>query len=357
MRLLSVCSARPNFVKLAAVHHAVLAHGGLEHVVIHTGQHFDPIFSEVFFRQLSLPNPDVNLGVHGGERQDVLVRTEQAITPVLRHFAPDWVLVYGDVNGALGAARAAKGAGIRLAHVEAGLRSFDLAMPEELNRIAVDDCADLLLCSEQAGMDNLAREGVRGKRELVGNTMIDTLLRMLPAVAEERLPTETPAHFALATLHRPSNVDEPVALAANLAFLGEVSAHLPVILPAHHRLRARLAEFGLLGAVPEGIRLIDPQGYLQFLRLAQESAFLLTDSGGIQEEAVLLKKRCFTLRRNTERPSTIGSGSNVLVDPAKPADRAAVLAFAISPEDPAVTVPERWDGGAGGRIVKALVKV
>jgi UDP-N-acetylglucosamine 2-epimerase (non-hydrolysing) len=236
-------------------------------------------------------------------------------------------------------------------------------MPEELNRIAIDAIADLLLCSERSGMENLEKENAPGARVLAGNTMIDTLLRMMPAVQSRANSLELlwDLPFALATLHRPSNVDDPAALRANIAFLAEVAAAGPqVLLVCHHRLKAALESSGITPAwetahTHEGIRMVEPFPYLQFIRAAQLSAFVLTDSGGLQEEAVLLGKRCFTLRRNTERPSTIESGSNVLVDPAVPADRERVLAFAAKPEDPAVRIPPLWDGNAGARIIDALL--
>jgi UDP-N-acetylglucosamine 2-epimerase (non-hydrolysing) len=355
VRLLSVASARPNFVKLAAVHHALAGSGDAGHLIVHTGQHYDALFSDVFFEQLAIPAPEVNLGVHGGTRDEVIDRTDAALRPLLRSLRPEMVLVYGDVNGALGAARAARHEGIKVAHVEAGLRSFDLSMPEELNRVGIDDIADLLLCSEKSGMENLAKEGVRGKAELVGNTMIDTLVRMRPAIAREPLVEEAKnGPFAIATLHRPSNVDDPIILASVLRFLGEVGEQCPVLLPVHHRLDARLDEFDLEGAVLSGLRLIEPLAYLPFLRAVEAAAFVLTDSGGIQEEATFLGKRCFTLRRNTERPSTVESGSNVLVDPAVDADRRAVLRYAANPVAPQVRVPPLWDGQTGERIVDRI---
>jgi len=350
--IVSVCSARPNFVKVAAVHHALAAHPKeFKHLIVHTGQHYDPLLSDVFFRQLEIPDPIVNLGVHGGDRTTVIQQTEQALAGLLPELKPDIVLVYGDVNGAVGAALAAKKAGIRVGHVEAGLRSFDESMPEEHNRIAIDQIADVLLCSEQSGMEHLEKEKVAGKALLVGNTMIDTLIRMMPLIDEQELP-ELPASFAIVTMHRPSNVDDESALRSNMGFLEEVSAHTPLLLPVHHRLKASMEKFGM--RVPEGVLASEPLGYLPFLNLVKRSAFILTDSGGIQEEATFLQKRCFTLRKNTERPSTIESGSNVLIDIEKESDRATVLSFAAEPIDIDVTVPELWDGKTGDRIVEIL---
>lgn len=359
MKLLSVVSARPNFVKLAAVHHAVVdaKDPSIEHVIVHTGQHYDPLFSDVFFEQLGVPMPEHNLGVHGGTREEVIARTEEEMAPLLEELSPDCVLVYGDVNGAVGAMQAAKKLGIRLAHVEAGLRSGDLSMPEEGNRIAIDEAADFLFCTEESGMEHLASEDAKGEKFLVGNTMIDTLIRMLPTIKKQKLPGGIPTRFAVATLHRPSNVDAKKALASVLEFLSEVSAHCPLILPVHHRLNAALDQFGLRASIPQSIMLLPPLPYLQFLHSIEKAQFILTDSGGIQEEATYLKKRCFTLRRNTERPSTIESGSNSLIDESNPTDRALVLDFAAHPEPPDVRIPPLWDGKAGERIVGILKQI
>ncbi len=361
MRLVSIASARPNFVKLAAVHHAIVESGAnTEHMIVHTGQHYDPLLSDIFFRQLDIPQPVKNLGIHGGTREETIERTRLALLPVLRELRSDWVLVYGDVNGAVGAAQAAKELGLRVAHVEAGLRSGDPGMPEEHNRIAIDAIADLLLCSEQSGIDHLRSEKAGGRMELVGNTMIDTLLRMRPFIDRQEVRIrdadgEPIEQFAVLTLHRPSNVDDPQKLRSVFQFVGEVSEFTPLVIPKHPRLQKALAaqpeiEAGLRRRVSWG----EPVGYLHFLALMSRSSFILTDSGGIQEEAVLLGKCCFTLRRNTERPATVLSGSNVLIDLDRPEDRAQVLAFARHPTDPAITVPAFWDGKAGERIRRLL---
>jgi UDP-N-acetylglucosamine 2-epimerase (non-hydrolysing) len=351
--IVSVCSARPNFVKLAAVHHALQEHGKeFRHVIVHTGQHYDPLLSDVFFEQLKIPQPTFNLGVHGGMREEVIDQTETAFAAVLPEIKPDIVLVYGDVNGALGAARAAKKGGYRLGHVEAGLRSFDASMPEEHNRIEIDQLADLLFVSEEAGMENLEKEGVKGEKFLVGNVMIDTLVRMKPVIDQKPLSAYAGSldRFAVATLHRPSNVDDPEALKLSLDFLKEINEFTSVLLPAHPRLINAMAKFG----IEQPFTLLGPMEYLSFLRHVEASSFVITDSGGIQEEAAFLGKRCYTLRKNTERPSTVESGSNVLIDPAIQADRETVLSFAKSPMALKVAVPDIWDGKAGERIVGIL---
>lgn len=352
MRILSICSARPNFVKLAAVHHAVAARaaGGIEHIIVHTGQHYDPLFSDIFFTQLAIPQPNENLGIHGGTREEVISRTAAACLPVFQGYAPDWVLVYGDVNGAVGAAKAARQLGIRIAHVEAGLRSFDMDMPEEHNRIAIDGIADLLLVSEDSGISNLQREHTGGTAVLVGNTMIDTLLRMLPALHQPHSALFSNA--AIVTLHRPSNVDTPEALQRNVQFLQQVSDCIPVVLPLHHRTAAALKKYAL--TLPKSVHVMEPMGYLEFLAACRACTFIVTDSGGIQEEAVLLRKKCFTLRKNTERPSTIESGSNTLIDLENASERALVLEYAKNPVAPHVQVPKLWDGKAGERILACM---
>lgn len=359
--IVSVASARPNFVKLAAVHHALAAHpAGFRHVIIHTGQHYDPLLSDIFFEQLGIPDPDFNLGIHGGTRTEVINATADAIVPVLQEIKPDAVLVYGDVNGAVGAARAASILGFTLGHVEAGLRSGDLEMPEELNRIEIDGLSDVLFCSEQSGMDYLQEEKNKGKRYLVGNTMIDTLVRLQPVLNElaevvlKRLENIPGKKLALATLHRPSNVDNPLQLLSIMKFLQEVARVCPISMAAHPRLQKALAaaKYQEDDAIP--LLIGEPMSYLEFLSFMKHAAFIITDSGGIQEEAAFLGKACFTLRRNTERPSTIASGSNVLINPENKRDRSIVLAFAKEPHDPKVKVPGEWDGKAGERIVEIL---
>lgn len=362
-RVISIASARPNFVKLAAVHHALAARPQeFEHIIMHTGQHYDPLLSDIFFKQLQIPEPKQNLGVKGSDREAVISRTEEALIPVLTEEKPDIVLVYGDVNGALGGARAAKKLNIQLAHVEAGLRSGDLEMPEEHNRIAIDQLADILFCTEQAGVDHVKAEHVKGRIELVGNTMIDTLQRTKPIwtklskeIEEKQRPKLEQKKFAMATIHRPSNVDDPATLKRVVQFLQQVSQHCPVTLAAHPRFQLAVQSIDFSDSEDDSPLLFtQPMDYFSFIALMKASACIITDSGGIQEEAVLLGKRCFTLRKNTERPSTIHSGSNVLIDSDTAADRENVFDFAKNPHDPDITIPEFWDGKAGERIVDIL---
>ncbi len=353
MRLCSICSARPNFVKLAAIHHALNNDSRFQHTILHTGQHYDPLFSDIFFEQLDIPLPTTNLDIHGGTRDEVIEQTMKSCFPLFIEQKPDMVLVYGDVNGAVGAARAAKQAGCRIAHIEAGLRSFDSSMPEEVNRIEIDQLSDMLFVSEESGMLNLQEEKVQGKAFLVGNTMIDTLLRMMPIINSVELPQIAKKPYTVCTLHRPSNVDTKEALTKIIQFLGEIAQHIPILLPLHHRLRSQLEKFQI--SLPLGIHHMDPLGYVSFIRLLMDSSFILTDSGGIQEEAVLLQKRCFTLRKNTERPSTIVSGSNVLIDHDDQEDRKKVLEFSKNPVQPSIHIPELWDGRTGERIISQVL--
>lgn len=362
MRIMSIVAARPNFVKLAAIHHACKGVPGIEHRIVHTGQHYDPLLSDVFFEQLEIPQPSFNLGVKGGsDRNAVIDATADAMMATLTEVQSDIVLVYGDVNGAVGAARAAKKCGIPIGHVEAGLRSGDLSMPEELNRIEIDRLADVLFCSEQSGVDHLQAEGVKGEIQFVGNTMIDTLMRMMPIIdtlpfPEIGIDPEKP--FAVLTLHRPSNVDDRDTLLNLVSFLGRVNKEIPIVFPMHPRFHGMITKSDPEDTIVPLLRIsrpIEPLGYLPFLKLMKSAAFILTDSGGIQEEAVMLGKRCFTLRRNTERPSTIESASNILIDPANPQDREAVLAYAKHPQPVAIKTPPLWDGRAGERILRILL--
>lgn len=351
MKFLSVCSARPNFVKLAAVVTALKNEPSIDHCIVHTGQHYDPLFSDIFFEQLDIDLPTINLAIHSGNRDEVIGATYSAMMPVLKDIQPDAVLVYGDVNGAVGAARAAAEQGITLVHIEAGLRSFDSRMPEEINRIEIDTLAQYLFCTEESGIDNIAKEKLKGQPFLVGNTMIDTLIRMLPKINTLPVPVVN-KEYIVATMHRPSNVDSKESLQKNIIFLEKISALAPVVLPMHHRLKAALHKHNII--MPSSIVIIDPLGYLPFLKLLQGCKFIVTDSGGIQEEAVLLRKRCFTIRKNTERPSTIESGSNILIDPVKDLD--IIQRYCRDGEAVQIDTPLYWDGKAAVRILQILVK-
>lgn len=360
MKICSIVSARPNFVKLAAISHAVAGGGAgfltraeLEHKIIHTGQHSDPLFSDIFFRELDIPNPDYNLGVQSsGNNEETVEKTRKACVPALEEIKPDVVLVYGDVSGALGGALAAQELSIPVAHIEAGLRSGDMDMPEERNRIAIDEISKYLFVTEKSGVENLVgAEGVH----FVGNVMIDTLIRMQDAIEKQELPSDIPEKFGVVTMHRPSNVDNKPDLERNLQFLNDVAKECSLVFPMHLRTRNAIEMHDLQSLLSDQVKVIDSLGYLPFLKAVSKSTFVLTDSGGIQEETVLLKKRCFTLRKNTERPSTIESGSNTLIDIDNPEDRQKVLDYADDPKSPNITIPEKWDGKAGERIVEILL--
>lgn len=353
--ILHLVGARPNYMKVAPVMRALAARD-VPQLLVHTGQHYDPLLADDLMRQLGMPEPDLNLGVGSGSASSMVARILLGLEPVLAQYRPALVVVAGDVNSSLAGALAAVQAGIPLAHVEAGLRSGDRTMPEETNRIVIDHLANLLFASEPAGGANLAHEGVPPARTwLVGNCMIDSLCQCLPA-ALATAPWSThdvsPRHYALLTLHRPANVDAPAKARALLEGVNRVAAHLPVVFPVHPRAVGAIKD---LGFVPHPhLHLVPPQGYLEFLGLMAEARLVLTDSGGIQEETTALRVPCLTLRANTERPITLTEGSNELVA----ADAATILAAA----ERALAGPERrgqcpalWDGHASERIAAQLV--
>lgn len=310
-----VVGARPNFIKAAPVIRALDA-SGLRQRLVHTGQHYDPLLSDVFFRDLSLPSPDVSLGVGSGSQGHQTGALLAALEDEFMANRPQMVVAYGDVNSTLAAALVCAKLLIPVAHVEAGLRSFDVTMPEEVNRRVTDILSDLLFVTSPEGLDNLAHEGVDPTRvHMVGNPMIDTLLAHLdsfdPGPVRARLGV--PGRYAVATLHRPANVDTPQAAARLVDALRALAQRLPVVLPLHPRGRVTLGAAGLMD-VP-GIQVVDPLGYLEFLSLVRGAALVVTDSGGIQEETTVLRIPCLTLRPNTERPVTITHGTNRLVEP------------------------------------------
>ena len=360
LTLLSVVGARPNFMKVGPVHDALVATGRAASVVVHTGQHYDARMSDVFFRDLGLPEPAHYLGIGGGTHASQTARVMMAFEPVLDEVAPDAVVVVGDVNSTLAASLVAAKKHVPVAHVEAGLRSGDRAMPEELNRICVDHLADRLYVTEQSGMDNLAREGVPSERvAFVGNVMIDSLLKHRERATESSIVADlglawTP--FALVTVHRPRNVDGPEALAEVVRTIEAVSAHLAVVLPLHPRTRNRLEENGLLARLEslDDVHLIPPAGYLDFLALMDAAAVVVTDSGGIQEETTALGVPCLTVRPSTERPSTVELGTNELLPLDAEAVARAVERVARGTAKKG-TVPPLWDGRAGERIAADLL--
>ncbi len=347
--VLHVVGARPNFVKAAPVLLAVREKGWRQ-TLVHTGQHYDRNMSDVFFTQLEIPQPDFNLGVGSGSHASQTAEVMRRFEPVVLEQKPDIVLVYGDVNSTVAAALVCSKLLIPVAHVEAGLRSFDRTMPEEINRIVTDRLSDLLLTPSADGDMNLQREGVSpDKIHRVGNVMIDSLVRLLP-LARKCPKNGFPEKFALVTLHRPSNVDSRENLQRVMSSLVEVSEQLAVVFPVHPRTRQRLHEFGI-GF--DALHFVDPMPYIDFLALQSRSTVVITDSGGIQEETTYLGIPCLTLRNNTERPITVEMGTNVLVGEDK-ARLDLELENVLSGRSKRGVVPPLWDGCTGTRIVDAL---
>jgi UDP-N-acetylglucosamine 2-epimerase len=343
LRVVTVIGNRPQFVKAAAV--SRLLRERHAELLVHTGQHHDDELSTIFIRELGVPRPEVELGIHGGSNTDQTARMLAALGPLLAEQRPDRVLVYGDTNSTLAGALAAAQARIPVAHVEAGMRSFDRAMPEELNRVLCDHASDLLLCASQTAVDNLRREGVAGEVVLVGDVMVDIANLFQPRAREEVPAFELP--YVLATAHRAGNVDDPARLAALVDLL--LAIDQDVILPLHPRTRVRLEAAGLLDRLAAGVELLAPQGYLDFTSLLVHARAVLTDSGGVQKEAYLAGVPCVTLRDTTEWTETVQSGWNVLVD----LDRGAALA--ALERTPPVERPQLYgDGRAGERVVSSL---
>lgn len=361
LRVMLVAGARPNFMKIAPLMAAMRREQIIQPFLVHTGQHYDERMSDLFFRQLEIPEPHVNLEVGGAShaRQTAAVMT--TFEPVVLEHKPDCVLVVGDVNSTIACGLVAVKLGVKLIHVEAGLRSCDRSMPEEINRILTDSISDLLFCSEQSGINNLRREGIPEDRiHLVGNVMIDSLLkhrdraRQLPVRQDLGLGD---GPYAVVTLHRPSNVDSPEGLTKMLEVLTHVQSRLPVVLPLHPRTRKNLAEFGLeqrLRGLPH-LRTTEPLGYLEFLNLMDSACLVMTDSGGIQEETTILKVPCVTLRNNTERPVTCAMGTNRLAG-TDPARVIKILDEVLSAPRADGAVPPFWDGKAAERIVRVILE-
>ena len=354
MHILHVVGARPNFMKAAPVV-AALAERGAEQTLVHTGQHYDAMMSDIFFQQLGIPEPDINLAVGSGSHA---VQTAEVITrfePAVVEQRPDLVLVYGDVNSTMAATLVCAKLGVRVGHVEAGLRSCDRTMPEEINRLVTDQLADVLFTPSADGDANLVREGIDAEKiHLVGNVMIDTLVKLLPAARRmTRSDDVFDAPYALVTLHRPSNVDDPEMLAKLARTLVVLSQEIRVVFPIHPRTRKRVEDLGGWNPGPN-LRLMDPVGYIEFLALQTRATLMVTDSGGIQEETTYLGLPCLTVRRNTERPVTMTIGTNVLVgqDMNRLLDEARRI---LSGRTRPAQVPPLWDGRAAVRIADVLM--
>jgi len=350
LKIFHIVGARPNFMKVAPVLNALKSRKNVVQTLVHTGQHYDANMSDIFFEQLGIPAPDVNLAVGSGSHARQTAEIMTRFEPVLLERAPDVVLVYGDVNSTVATALVCAKLGVRVGHVEAGLRSFDRTMPEEINRLVTDQLADMLYTPSEDGDLNLQREGIaKDKIFRVGNVMIDSLVKLLP-VARRQTREGLPERYALVTLHRPANVDDSPTLKRILQSLLEVNRDLSVVFPAHPRTRQRISEFGLNA---EQLRVLDPLPYIDFLGLQSRATVVITDSGGIQEESTYLGVPCLTLRENTERPVTVTLGTNVLVgrDPEK---LRSELALVLAGKAKKGSVPSLWDGNTGERIAALL---
>lgn len=365
MKILNVVGARPNFMKMAPIIEAMNRHPeSIEHILVHTGQHYDEKMSKAFFDDLGMPKPDIDLNVGSGSHAEQTARIIVAFEKVCLAQKPDLVIVVGDVNSTMACTITAKKLGIRVAHVEAGLRSRDMSMPEEINRLCTDVLCDYLFTTDRFANENLKAEGVPTEKIFfVGNVMIDTLLKHkvlaegLPLIGKWGLE---PRKFAVLTLHRPSNVDNPETLKGILEALAEIAQEIPIIFPIHPRTRKRVEQFGLshfftIGQEVKGFWPTDPIGYLEFLHINLNAKMVLTDSGGLQEETTVLGVPCITMRHNTERPITCTEGTNMLIgsDPQRIREAAKAV---LSGEVKGSRVPEKWDGRAAERIVEVLLQ-
>lgn len=361
LKVINVVGARPNFMKVAPIVAAMKRREReFTPLVVHTGQHYDAAMSDAFFHDLELPQPDVYLGVGSASHAAQTAAVMERFEPVVLREKPDWVLVVGDVNSTVACALVCVKLGVKVAHVEAGLRSRDRSMPEEINRLLTDQIADLLFTPSTDADRNLTSEGIAPERiRFVGNVMIDSLLKYLPMAHHSKVREDLGVNdkdYAVLTLHRPANVDDPETFARILNAVQEIAQRLPVIFPVHPRTRKMIGELGFTQRVAQskGLRLIDPLGYLDFLRLFSGARLVLTDSGGIQEETTVLGIPCLTLRENTERPITITMGTNKIVG----TDSAKILveAFAALTGKSKTThsVPPLWDGQTAQRIIDAL---
>ena len=365
MKVLNIVGARPNFMKMAPIIEAMGRHPRhFDHRLVHTGQHYDERMSRAFFVDLGMPRPDIDLNVGSGSHAEQTARIMVAFEKICESEKPDLVIVVGDVNSTLACTITARKLGIRVAHVEAGLRSRDMTMPEEINRLCTDVLCDYLFTTDRFADENLLREGISQDRIfLVGNVMIDTLVKHRGIAERLTLMRDLglePGRYATVTLHRPSNVDDRETLLGILEALSEISRELPIIFPIHPRTRKMADEFGVAhffnsGGNTRGLWLTDPLGYLEFLHLNMNARMVLTDSGGLQEEATVLGVPCITLRHNTERPITCSDGTNRLVGNSKQKIIEAARAI-LGGEEITGKIPEKWDGRAADRIVEVLVE-
>lgn len=358
IKILNVVGARPNFMKIAPLIHEMKKSNKLVPLLVHTGQHYDKNMSDSFFVDLNIPDPDYHLGVGGGSQAEQTAKIMIEFEKVCIKELPDLVLVVGDVNSTIAAALVAKKLGIKVAHVEAGLRSFDRTMPEEINRIITDSISDFLFITEQSGMDNLEKEGIpKEKVFFVGNVMIDCLINNLEKIKSLETSKKMglkDKEFGIVTLHRPSNVDNSGALESILKSIEKIQESTPLIWPIHPRTKNNIEKFGLKQKVDnfKNVKLTEPLGYLEFISLVINSKMVLTDSGGIQEETTFLGVPCITLRENTERPVTVTSGTNILVGTNK--EKLFNAINTIQKINKKNATPPLWDGKASERIVRIL---
>lgn len=351
MHIFHIVGARPNFMKVAPVLNALKGRKDVVQTLVHTGQHYDVNMSDVFFQQLRIPAPDVNLAVGSGSHAKQTAEIMMRMEPVVLERQPDIVLVYGDVNSTVATVLVCAKLGVKVGHVEAGLRSFDRTMPEEINRLVTDQLADILFTPSEDGDENLRREGVSDEKIFrVGNVMIDSLVSFLP-VAQKTKIDGIPDRYALVTLHRPANVDDSATLKGILESLLEVNRDLAVVFPAHPRTRKKISDFGLNAGQ---LRVLDPLPYVDFLGLQSRATVVITDSGGIQEETTYLGVPCLTVRENTERPITVTMGTNVLVGRDREKLRTE-LSRVLAGNAKKGSVPPLWDGHTGERIAEILV--
>jgi UDP-N-acetylglucosamine 2-epimerase (non-hydrolysing) len=357
MNLIVVAGARPNFMKIAPLMWEINRRTGVKAELVHSGQHYDRKMSQLFFEELGIPKPDVNLGVGSGSHAVQTAEVMRRFEPVLLERSTDAVIVVGDVNSTLACALTAVKLGVPVAHVEAGLRSFDRSMPEEVNRVMTDAISDWLFVSEPSGLENLRREGISGERiHFVGNVMIDSLLACRERSERSIILDElglAGSPYAVLTLHRPANVDAPVVFDGLLRAMGRIGEELPIVFPAHPRARAAL-EGMAIGHLPS-LRIVEPLGYLDFLKLVAHARLVMTDSGGLQEETTVLGVPCLTLRENTERPVTIEQGTNQLVGLDQERIIEAALGVLHAGRRPG-RVPDLWDGRAASRIIDVLTR-
>lgn len=361
MKVLNIVGARPNFMKVAPLHRAFLQHPNVTSKVIHTGQHYDERMSTIFFDQLELPKPDYYLGVGSGSHAVITAKIMMEFEKIVEQEKPDLVLVVGDVNSTLACALVTKKLNIKLAHVEAGLRSGDRGMPEELNRIMTDSISDYLFVTEQSGMINLAKENVPDEKVFfVGNVMIDSLCSYQEKAVKIELLEKlglTKKEYILMTMHRPANVDQADKIRIVVEMIVGVCQRMPVVLPLHPRTAKHLKKYELeehFRSIPN-LTILEPQGYLEFLNLMTNAALIVTDSGGIQEESTFLRVPCLTLRNSTERPVTITLGTNVLIPELDAEKILAVVDQTLQRKQIDSIIPPLWDGKAATRIVGHLL--